>query len=222
VDADGITGLHPGVDPQAIVRAVVTNRLEGDASQGVLDLNIFLAPAVNIAAAEASDDTTIGVVLTEIETGLAKADIRLGDVAFYDLPDATFDELTSSEIAAAGRATAAADEDRLNLFLVQSVQTGALLGLGVSFSVPNTLARGTAFSGCAVRLHPADPVAAGGVAIHEIGHALGLYHFGDHPAQGPDEGSNYMFGIDFGEEEGDWNATQEYVMRRHPLVRSGR
>lgn len=153
----------------------VTVHLEPPGEEGgMLDLEIFLAPATGITAAEAADNAWIRTFLDEVAGYYAPADVRLGLVRFHDL-DASANAMADSD---AIRDLCEAHSLRgpqgvsVNLFIVGSI--GFADGFTSGTPGPPGIA-GTMASGVVVQRHGSAARTAR-TAAHEIGHYLGLMH----------------------------------------------
>ena len=165
------TGTAPSCDvhviierrPDAATRALAT-----------LDLNVFLAAGIAPTAATAATDSTLQTVLTEIDGILGQQGIRLGDVDYYDVTDARYDDVTWAEFGPMLELSAVAQKPRLNLFFVRTAIGGGILGVSPALGGPSV--NGTPLSGVMSLYSPSNPSFIGLVAAHEIGHYLGLAH----------------------------------------------
>ncbi len=154
------------------VRAIVENRLGAVADEGVIDLNIYLAPGLSIASPET--DTKLQAVLTRVDDIFQQIGLQLGDVDYYQLSDSSYNSVSGSEFSQLLAESAVASSVRTNVFFVQSSFGGGTLG--VAAALPGPKLNGTPVSGVMVDYDFDNAAAVGQVTAHEIGHYLGLYH----------------------------------------------
>lgn len=180
------------------VRAIVERRPGNTGGVGSLDLDVWLANVLSVKAATAPTDGRLQAVLSTIDSILAQSGLRLGDVRYHDVTDATYDDVTNAEFGPMLKLTSAEADPRLNLFFVRTALGGGVLGVSATLAGPRR--NGTELSGV-MSLYDGGYSASfvGLVAAHEIGHFLGLYHtveqdgshdFVDDTAECPASGTN--------------------------------
>ncbi len=223
-----------GSDTDVDVRILVQRRPAGGTDViGTIDLNVFLADAITPTAATAASDATLGTVLTTVDNILAQQGVRLGDIDYYDINDATYDDVTGAEFGPLLATSSVASEVRLNLFFVRTAIGGGILGVAAMLGGPAI--NGTTQSGVMSLYTTNNPAFIGLVAAHEIGHFIGLAHTveqnGQHDditdtAQCPATGTNGTCTTAGGGYLMHWQAVggstitdgQGGVLRGHPLV----
>ena len=215
------------------VRAIVERRPGGLNVDGVLDLNVWLAQGLTVDAAGAPTETRLQAVLTSLDGILAAQGVRLGDIDYYDVNDATYDFVTNAEFGGLLALTSSASVERLNLFFVQEALGGGVVGVAGTIGGPRI--NGTTVSGVMSVYDGFGTSTIGLVAAHEIGHFLGLYHtveqtgghdFMDDTAQCLASGTNTACPTAGGGYLMHWQALggttitggQGVVIRGHPLL----
>jgi hypothetical protein len=157
------------------VRAIVERRSAAAASTGVLDLNVFLAQALTPTASTAASDTRLQAILAQIGSILGQSGIQLGQVSYFDVTDATYDDVTYAEFPQMlATWTAGASAERLNLFFVRTAIGGGVVGVSATIAGPQR--NGTTASGVMSVYDGYSVATVGLIAAHELGHYLGLYH----------------------------------------------
>ncbi len=180
------------------VRAIVERRPGHTGTVGSLDLDVWLAKVISAKAATAATDARLQAILSTIDSILAQSGVRLGDVRYHDVTDATYDDVTDPEFGPMLKLTSAESDPRLNLFFVRTALGGGVLGVSATLAGPRR--NGTELSGV-MSLYDGGYSSSfiGLVAAHEIGHFLGLYHtveqdgshdFVDDTAECPSSGAN--------------------------------
>lgn len=154
------------------VRAIVENRPGAVADEGLIDLNVYLAPGLSIASPET--DTKLQAVLTRTDDIFQQIGLQLGDVDYYQLSNSSYNSVSGSEFSQLLAESAVASSVRTNVFFVQSSFGGGTLG--VAAVLPGPKLNGTPVSGVMVDYDFDNAAAVGQVTAHEIGHYLGLYH----------------------------------------------
>lgn len=137
-----------------------------------LDLNVFLAPGIAPKAATAADDTHLPGILAVCDGLLRQQGIALGDVAYYDIDDASFNFPSLATTPQLFQLSSMATTSRLNVFFTVELPY-SWGGLAGALGGPST--RGTSASGVAVRYLP-NVALIGWTLAHEIGHYVGLDH----------------------------------------------
>lgn len=156
------------------VRVIIERRAGGTAANSVLPLNIFLAQGVTPTASTATNDANLQSVITTVNNILGAQGISIGDIDYYDIADAAFDQISQGEEDQLFKLSSAATKVRLNLFLVNQVWGGQLLGL--SAAIDGAKKNGCSESGVVSFYFDSQPAAIGTIIAHEICHYLGLWH----------------------------------------------
>lgn len=223
-----------GAVATASLKVYVQRRPGATGHVGRLDLNVFFAPALTPDAASAPTDADVQDILSRVNDLYAQQGISLGDVAFHDLGDTAYDDVTQAEFPALLRLSSMAASHRLNYFFVRTAIGGGVLGIAAK--IGGGTVNGTSYSGV-MGLWIESPTASqrdlvARVMAHEMGHFLGLYHTTESngawdaitdtaqcPASGCSDASlRYLM---------HWNAStggavvtngQGLVLRGHPLV----
>jgi hypothetical protein len=144
------------------------------ASGGVLDVNLFFAPATGLSAAEAPASSYVATILATVASHWEAGTVNLGQVSYADL-SATYNEVDTSDqvreicdlYSAPGPHRAAA-----NLFIVDSIAFAAGYTGGTP-APPGLFA--TPATGVVVEMM-GNARDTGTVLAHELGHFLGLKH----------------------------------------------
>lgn len=216
------------------VRAIVHNRPGGVSVDGVVNLNVFLAPALGITVESAPFASRLQGILSETNRIFGKQGLRIGKVSYFELNDPAFDDITDNEFADLLRQSSAAPDTRLNLFFVRTALGGGVLG--VAARVPGPLLNGTGLSGVMVDYDYGSIATAGHVTAHELCHYLGLFHTVEQNGQHdmiddtnecPSGGTNAVCPTEGGDYLMHWRVLtadpivtdgQGLVIRGHPLV----
>ena len=156
------------------VRVIMELRANKLMTTSVLPLNIFLANGLVPTQATAASDANLQSVITQIGQILAPQGITLGDIDYYDILDPSFDNIAQNEEKQLFQLGGAASQLRLNLFFVNNVWAGQLLGISGSIDGPKR--QGDSVTGvCCLYIEGQTGVVAS-TAAHEICHYLGLWH----------------------------------------------
>jgi len=113
-------------------------------------------------------------VLTQVNQILGAQNITLGDIEYYDLASAAFNDISQGEEGELFQQSSAASKTRLNLFLVNKVWSGTLLGY--SGSIDGAKKKGSEVTGVVSIYFDAQAGAIAAVVAHEMLHYLGLWH----------------------------------------------
>jgi len=225
--------LFQGFATSLDVRAIIRSRPDAINGDGVVDLNVFLAPGLQIT--DPLGETRLQQIVARTDEIFGQQGLHLGAISYFQLDSSDFDTVTADEFGELLEESATASSVRLNLFFVQTAFGGGVLG--VAARVPGPALNGTPMSGVMVDYDFGSANTAGHVTAHELGHYLGLFHtvesFGAHdiiddtlecPQNGtdatcPDEGADYLM---------HWKVLQGvfpvltdgqgHVLRAHPLV----
>ena len=163
-----------GASPFMDVRVILERRPPGASTATRLPLNVFLATGITPTAATAADDANLQAMLEQVGQILGTQNLTLGDIDYYDIGNAQFDQVAQGEEQQLLPRSSVASRVRLNLFLVNQVWGGNLLGL--SAAVDGSKTNGTSMSGVISIYLPGQPGANALVVAHEICHYLGLWH----------------------------------------------
>lgn len=225
---------YSGSASSVAVRVLVQRRSAATAPYARLDLNVFLADGLSVSAATAPSDATLQGVLSGVDAILTPQGIRLGSVAYYDISDPAYDDVTSdAEFAELLQLSAAAQDTRLNLFFVNTALGSGVLGVAATIGGP--AANGTELSGVMAKYSSSNVNLSALVAAHEIGHFVGLWHtveqdgqhdFIDDTAECPASGTSTACPTAGGGYLMHWQAVggttvtdgQGLVVRGHPLL----
>lgn len=163
-----------GASPFMDVRVILERRPPGSSLATKLPLNVFLADGITPTAATAADDANLTAMFERVNSILATQNLTLGDIDYYDIGDSAFNQVAQGEERQLLPRSSMASRVRLNLFLVNQVWGGNLLGL--SAAVDGAKTNGTSMSGVISIYLPGQPSANGVVVAHELCHYLGLWH----------------------------------------------
>jgi len=162
------------------VRVILEYR-EGAVNElGQLPLNVWLAAGISVNAQNAATDDRLQEVIDEIFRLLNQSGVEItrGDIDYYDIANPAYDSISISEFDELCESSDSARKTRLNLFFVREVFGDGVVGASATVSGPKR--NGTRNSGVAVDYTGVtgfrDTETIGGIAAHEIGHFLGLYH----------------------------------------------
>ncbi len=155
------------------VRAIIERRANGNANT-VLPLNIFLAPGIAPTAATAETDTKLQGVVDRLGQVLETRGVTLGNITYYDIANGAYDNISQGEEVQLFQTSQVASRTRLNLFLVQTVWGGQLLGL--AGAIDGARRNGDGVTGVVLQYIQLDADTVGMIAAHEICHYLGLWH----------------------------------------------
>lgn len=163
-----------GSTPFMDVRVILERRPLGSSTATRLPLNVFLAEGIAPTAATAADDANLQSMLEQVSQILGAQNLTLGDIDYYDITDTQFNQIAQGEERQLLQRSSMASKVRLNLFLVNQVWGGNLLGL--SAAVDGAKKNGESMSGVISLYLPGQPGANAVVVAHEICHYLGLWH----------------------------------------------
>ena len=226
--------LLNGLASSIHVRAIVERRDPGSEGSGSLPLNVYLADGLDVSAATAASDTFLQQVLSRIDGILSTQGITLGDIDYYDVTDAAYDEIhTESEFYDLLETSSMATETRLNLYFVELALGGGVVGVSATICGPR--ANGTPLSGVMSVYGGFSSNTIGLIAAHELGHFLGLYHtaeqngdndFIDDTLECPATGTDEVCSVAGGGYLMHWQAVggsdltdgQGQVLRGHPHI----
>ena len=167
--------LFAGSANNVRVRTIVHTRPGGVATDGRLDVNVFLAPGLGIDPADAGDDVRLQEILSVTGNILGQIGLDLGSVSYYALTDSSYDEIDDDlEFGEMLEESRIASEERLNLFFVETAFGFGVVGVAARISGPRR--NGTIVSGVMVDYDFGSTDESGYVTAHEIGHFLGLLH----------------------------------------------
>ncbi|MEM8884575.1 MAG: M12 family metallo-peptidase [Planctomycetota bacterium] len=153
------------------VRAIVLNRPDATAVTGELALNVFLAQGLEVD----ETDARLQGILAETDRIFSSRGLRLGDIGYYTLDEARFDDITSDgQFRELLTQSSIATEERLNLFFVRTAFGNGVLGVAARIGGPTI--NGTRNSGVMVDYDFGSVATSGYVTAHEIGHFMGLFH----------------------------------------------
>ncbi len=162
------------------VRIILERRAGAVNELGQLPLNVWLAAGIPVNAGNAATDSRLQDVIREIFRLLNQngVEITRGDIDYYDISNPDYDSISISEFDELCRSSSGAKKTRLNLFFVREVFGDGVVGASATVSGPKR--NGTRNSGVAVDYTGVTGFTGtktiGGIAAHEIGHFLGLYH----------------------------------------------
>jgi len=163
---------YSGTGTSFNVRTIVENRPGAVVDESKIDMNIFLAPGLNITGPET--DTKLQAVITRIDDIFSQVGLHVGDVAYYQIGSSAYNSVSQSEFPQLLEKSSAASETRANVFFVQSAIGGGVIG--IAGGIPGPKLNGSPVSGVMVDYDFDNAAAVGQVTAHELGHYLGLYH----------------------------------------------
>jgi hypothetical protein len=184
IDGGGIYRIQFQGDPAVgglFLRIVLELRRAGVVREGTLDVNVYFAPATGLDHTTAPTDSLFQQVLQRCDQVLGGAGVRLGEVHYYTLP-ALYDDLpTDADIDAlwlfgpfdATPGFASGQQERLNVYFVNSILGGTLLGVSAAPSPKPGPLLTSEFSGLAIEWGTSS-LQVGATMAHEIGHSLGI------------------------------------------------
>ncbi len=152
---------------------------------GLINLNVHLGVSTGISAAEAPNNQAMTEFLTKIDDLLQPGDLALRRVRFFDVANAAYDdlELQTGEYFTLFSTATDSEQNDLDLFLIDGfLDNGIPTGVvGISGGIPGPYhAAGFPTAGVAIAwsaiTNVYDPLFAGVIAAHELGHYLGLFH----------------------------------------------
>ncbi len=161
------------------MRVIIKQRGGTAPNRGLVPLNVFLAAGIAPTAATAENDSRLQSIFARLDAILGNADLRLGDIDYYDITDASRNVIENvAEFESTLELSSGATEERLNLFFVESIGGGDLSTgiLGLAGGLPGPRANGTPYSGVMSSYTGFTEDETAYVAAHEVSHYLGLFH----------------------------------------------
>jgi len=165
---------HSGSGTTMQVRAILERRPGGTLTSSVLPLNVFLAPGITPSAATAASDAKLQGAISRMGQTLQQRGVTLGAITYYDISDPAFNAVAQGEEEQLFVSSVVAAKTRLNLFFVQSVWSGQLLG--IAGDIDGARRNGEVVTGVVVQYDQLDADTVGLTAAHECCHYLGLWH----------------------------------------------
>lgn len=159
-------------------------------SSGTLNVRIHLVN-VGVSAASAPTNARVQAFVNRFAEVISQTGVAIGSVTYVDVAAPALaiidsDDGPDSELAQLFRMSAGAEDNVLNLFLVQEVRSGGdgFNTLGIAGGIPGPpRMHGTSHSGVVIAFDSSVVGSgtgggrlAGHVAAHEVSHFLGLYH----------------------------------------------
>lgn len=146
---------------------------------GRIALDLHFTPGSGLSAVSAATDGALAQLIDDIESIWLQADIVIGEVRYFDVPDTAFDSIATYEELWDLFGSPPESTDRtLPVFFVDDLAFANVLGIAAHLPGP-TLRNGTRQAGVAMESDQLLSGAVGamaGVAAHEMGHFLGLFH----------------------------------------------
>jgi len=171
--------------PDITVRATISQRHNGEVTEGTLDLRVFLADGLWLSDPNnPMADPKLSAVLKTVDAILGANGIRLGKITFSPIMEPAFDVLQSPDdterlVAVSSPLTPGART--LNLFLVREILYGVTAESGAS---PGSWDSKVSSAGVVVAYDASGGSTVGVMAAHEISHYLGALNPGTLPAAG--------------------------------------
>ncbi len=171
------------------IRMIVEMRQAGATANASMPLNIMLAPSLPIDETTAPTDGKMQAVLARVQECLIAAGMSVGPVSYFKMDDMgsfEFDNITDQlevdEMLLIGPFTTTptfqtGDEERLNVFMVNSIDGSNITGLANSVPCPKPgpVALTSNHSGIVISYTTPPPGEIGKTMARMIGHACGLW-----------------------------------------------
>jgi len=161
---------------------VVEQRSRGLARTGRIPVAVFVGDGLPLDETTAAADPKLSEAIATMDVILAQIGLRIGDVTYHKLTDASWDVLDSGDLLAdmlqfgPQAATPAPPMGRLNLYFINEFG-GSLDGvIGIAGATPGFKIDETPYAGVAMGYDDLDAFTLGSTAAHEVGHFLALEH----------------------------------------------
>ena len=171
------SGALAASNPQVLVK--VRTASGGTVPNGLVDMNVIVVEGSGINATQAAaSGSEVQLAITHMDALYSTIGLGVGDVAFYDLQDASF-AIVSSETEMQTLFEQSGDaslDQRVNLFIVGDLQGDLNGAAGIAGGIPIPMdMNGTIHSGVVI-FRQGSGTLTGEVMAHEVGHSLGMYH----------------------------------------------
>ncbi|HEX5135336.1 MAG TPA: hypothetical protein VFY93_00055 [Planctomycetota bacterium] len=169
--------------PDVTVRATVSQRHNGEVTEGTVDLRVFLANGIWLVDPQnPMADAKLATTLKTVDAALGANGIRIGKITFAPIMDLDLDVLQTEDdrermLAISSPVTPGART--LNLFLVREMLYGVAAESGAS---PGSWDSKVTTAGVVVAYDAYGGSTLGVMAAHEISHYLGVFRPGILPA----------------------------------------